>query len=151
MVNNTRIRTIKETLMTKSILIAAALFTHLSAEAAPALRSECRSNGNPWVQDLCTKEVVAGTCDAVLSSNDQVEVKLSAAGRFRSAPLTKGYEAISSGEGWTVSSTLNFGGLVRGMAKVFKNERSGSRKLLAVEVYVNHDASGKTYTRYKCR
>lgn len=137
--------------MTKSILIAAALLAHFSAEAAPALRSECRSNGNPWVQDLCTKEKAAGTCDAVLSSNDQVEVNLSAAGRFRSAPLTRGYEALGSREGWTVSTTLDFGGLVRGTAKVFKNERSGARKLLGVEVYVNHDASGKTYTRYKCR
>jgi hypothetical protein len=45
---------------------------------------------------------------------------------------------------------VDFGGINRGMIQLGENPRDVVTKLIALEVYINHNSTGATYTRYSC-
>lgn len=105
--------------------------------------SECVSNRNPFVQDSCQALAAQSNNNCTVSLNgDLVSVEASELG------VLTGRSNLSANLGDMIQTgrhTLNFGGLNRGMAV------TRSRSLVQVEVYLNHDRSGQTYTRLICK
>lgn len=122
-----------------------------SAFAGNLSASQCTSNGNPFVKDTCSRVSIQSTqCRAIMSSGTLTVRATQLAAHGLSDTLESNLPAPYNYSNTFSRHQLNFGGLVRGMAIVTMGKK-GTPRLGQVEIYVNDDSSGTTYTRYICR
>lgn len=125
--------------------LLASLLISASASAGRMTVSECVADRNPFSQDRCRQTAVKN-CSAKLGSD---AVASTTAGLEMSARLDRMYALQGHGHYVTMRYSLDFGGMNRGMA-IVRDDLKGKRRLQTLEIYVNHDSSGSTYTRYRC-
>lgn len=122
------------------------LFSQASGSKAQV--AECVSNRDPFSQDKC-RPLKSVRCSIAVQEDQQIQVAIEGLSPLTSL-LGKTYQLSGVKTGWVTRTNLNFGGYNRGMIQIYENEKSGSKNILGVEVYINHDSSGQTYTRYRC-
>lgn len=121
-------------------------FVSISAFATQASVSECVANRNSFAEDSCRK---IGLKSCSMKIQDGVILFATKDGAL-TAELQKAYALQGHGTYLTTRHSLNFGGINRGVA-IVRDDLKGDKRLEAVEVYLNHDSSGNTYTRLRCR
>jgi hypothetical protein len=147
---------------------------HNAAAASELTTEECLANHQRGPADTCMPVSKGGSCSAKAFLPNRIEVYID--GTAYSATIGMPYECrVTSrltklpGDIQNASAQLedfvricrlssrydlNFGGLNRGMVDVpgQKPEKTSDvLKLSIVEVYLNHDKTGNSYTKYTCR
>jgi hypothetical protein len=163
--------------MAAAILVSSHLLfgpNHLAAAANELTKEECLANHQRVPADTCMHVSKGGACSAKAILPDKIEVDID--GTTYSATVGRPFECKVNST--TVKQTynineataqfadfvrlcraysrydLNFGGLNRGMAHVVGQKpdaNSGVLKIDLAEVYLNHDKTGNSYTKYTCR
>jgi len=160
-----------------AILVSSLLFfgPNLFTVAANELtKEECLANHQRVPADTCMHVSKRGSCSAKAILPNKIEVDID--GTTYSAPVGKPYECKVASKLWKQTYNideasaqladfvrlckaysrydLNFGGLNRGMVEVLgqkPDKTSDALKISVVEVYLNHDKTGNSYTKYICR
>jgi hypothetical protein len=145
-----------------------------AAAASELTTEECLANHERFRADTCMPVSTGGSCSAKAILPNKIEVDID--GTAYSATMDKPYQCrVTSGLTKLAGDIrkasaqladfvrickllsrydLNFGGLNRGMAELLgqKPEKtSGALKISVVEVYLNHDKTGNSYTKHTCR
>lgn len=132
----------------KALIVS--LFTVLSAAGAlaspQAQVSECSSLGNAFQADSC-RTIKKVACSAHFSGDGVATISIEGLPEL-SAAIDKFYSLSFVKGGEVGRANLNFGGLNRGMIQLFVGPKKIT--ILAADVYVNHDITGQSYTRYRC-
>jgi hypothetical protein len=128
--------------MPKTLLVTLLSLLPALAQAGSYSAAECgNAQHNRWINDSCQHAGGGGHCAA---SFDGETLTVSLAGQTFSGTVSEPYE-MQFGQGAFARRDVNFGGLDRGMM-----QENRAHNPTMVEIYVNHDSSGSTYTKYTC-
>lgn len=136
---NTRVDLLK-TLPLLMAIISAVTTVSSTAAAGSFKTSECVANHNRWSEDSCRRTKTGGRCAA---QYDGQNITVSLGSSTLVGSVGPAYEIHF---GSFARHEVNFGGLIRGML-----QEDVTHRARIVEVYVNHDSSGQTYTKHVCR
>lgn len=137
-------------LVSMSILFA---MSSAHAKTVSARVSECVASGSPFKTDTCktTKKRVQCRVEIVQSHFGRVVVDTRIAGVLQAkGSIQSPFQSTLVKGGWVSRREVTYSRLNRGMLQILEADDGTIKKLLALEVYINHDSSGKKYTRYAC-
>jgi hypothetical protein len=143
-------------MMNGLLLLVSAICITLPAQAKVTMAkvSECVAGTNVFSADKCktSKKKVPCDFDIVKGYGRSFLVGVHIDGVINSKGSVGGpYSYIwVKGEKRVTRRQVDFGGLNRGMIQLVENQKDVITKLIALEVYINHNSTGATYTRYSC-